>query len=180
MRIVAGERKGARLVAPRGPDTRPTSDMVREALFAILGDIAGATVLAPFAGSGALGLEALSRGAVRADFCELSAAALRALRANVERLGYADRCAVRRQDGRRRIRADAAAGRVYDLLLIDPPYRMLAALQDEIFLHLPQLLAPAGHLAVEGPADAPALGLPLDPVADRAYGGTRLTVLRRG
>src|SRR5438045_2681892 len=118
MRIVAGERKGARLLAPRGADTRPTSDLVREALFGILRDVAGAQVLDPFAGSGALGLEALSRGAARAEFCELSATALRALRANVERLGYADRCAVRRQDGRRRIRADAAAGRTYDLIVI--------------------------------------------------------------
>jgi 16S rRNA (guanine966-N2)-methyltransferase len=154
---------------------------VREALFSILGErVMDAEVLDLFAGSGALGLEALSRGAARADFCELSAAALRSLHANVERLGYADRCSVRRQDGRRRIRADAAAGRVYDLLLIDPPYRMLAALQHEIFLHLPQLLAPQGRLAVEGPAAAPAPTLPLARVAERDYGGTRLTVFRHG
>jgi 16S rRNA (guanine966-N2)-methyltransferase len=180
MRIVAGERKGARLAAPRGADTRPTSDMVREAVFAILGDVAGAGVLDPFAGSGALGLEALSRGAARVDFCERSAAALRALQTNVERLGYGERCSVRRQDGRRRIRADAAAGRRYDLIMIDPPYRMLPALQEEFVLHLPQLLAPAGRLVIEGPAGRPGLDLPLEPVADRAYGGTRVTVYRRG
>ena len=84
MRIVAGERGGTRLSAPRGDGTRPTRDRVREALFAILGDVEGADVLDAFAGSGALGLEALSRGAATAAFCETSTAALRALRENVE------------------------------------------------------------------------------------------------
>ena len=83
MRIVAGERKGMRLDAPAGRGTRPTSDRLRESLFSVLGDVSGLRVLDPFAGSGALGLEALSRGAVRADFCETAAPALRALRANV-------------------------------------------------------------------------------------------------
>jgi 16S rRNA (guanine966-N2)-methyltransferase len=178
VRIVAGERKGARLAAPAGADTRPTSDMVREAIFSILGDVAGAEVLDPFAGSGALGLEALSRGAARAEFCELRPAALRALAENVERLGYADRCAVRRQDGRRRLRADHARGRTYDLMLIDPPYRMLPVLQDEFLLHLPELLAPAGQLVIEGPAGEGSLPLPLQLVRSRVHGGTRLSVYR--
>ena len=178
MRIVAGERKGAGLIAPRGADTRPTSDMIREAIFSILGDVTGAGVLDPFAGSGALGLEALSRGAARADFCETSAAALRALRANVERLGYAERCLVRRQDGRRRLREDHAAGRTYDLMLIDPPYRMLAALQDEFLLHLPGLLAPGGRLVIEGPAGEGSLPLQLQLARSRVHGGTRVSVYR--
>ena len=78
MRIIAGERRGARLAAPAGRETRPTGDRAREALFAMLGDVAGLRVLDAFAGSGALGLEALSRGAAHATFWETSAAALRA------------------------------------------------------------------------------------------------------
>jgi 16S rRNA (guanine966-N2)-methyltransferase len=178
VRIVAGERKGARLAAPAGADTRPTSDMVREALFGILGDVGGATVLDPFAGSGALGLEALSRGAARAEFCELSAPALRALRENIQQLRYGERCTVRRQDGRRRLRADRAAGRTYDLMLIDPPYRMLPVLQDEFLLHLPGLLAPGGQLVIEGPAGEGSLPLPLQLVRSRVHGGTRVSVYR--
>ena len=81
MRIIAGERRGARLVAPAGRETRPTGDRAREALFAMLGDVAGLRVLDAFAGSGALGLEALSRGAAHATFWETSAAALRSIRA---------------------------------------------------------------------------------------------------
>jgi 16S rRNA (guanine966-N2)-methyltransferase len=178
MRIVAGQRKGARLTAPPGHDTRPTSDLAREALFAMLGDVSGAELLDPFAGSGALGLEALSRGAARAEFCELRPAALRVLRENVDRLGYTDRCTVRRQDGRRRLREDHAQGRTYDLMLIDPPYRMLPTLQDEFLLHLPALLAPGGRLVIEGPATEGSPELPLELVRSRVHGGTRLSVYR--
>src|SRR6185295_5984670 len=87
LRIVAGRWRGRRLVAPRGRDTRPTSDRVREALFSILGPLEGERVLDLFAGSGALGLEALSRGAASATLVERAPAALRALRDNVADLG---------------------------------------------------------------------------------------------
>ncbi len=178
MRVVAGERGGIRLTAPPDGRTRPTSDMIREALFSMLGEISGWTVLDPFAGSGALGLEALSRGAAQADFCELSAAALRALRANIERLGYADRCVVRRQDATRRMAADAAAERRYDLLLLDPPYRMLPELQETLCLHLPRITSPQGRVVVESASAAEAPRLPLETVVSRVHGDTRVTILR--
>jgi len=165
-----------RLESPRGGDTRPTSDMLREALFAILADVGGALVLDAFAGTGALGLEALSRGAAHADFCETSQPALRALRANVARLGYEERATVRRQDGRRRLASDHARGRAYDLLLFDPPYRMLGALQEDLRLHAPNLLRPGGRAVIEGPADSPGVQLPLPLVTDRVHGGSRLQV----
>jgi 16S rRNA (guanine966-N2)-methyltransferase len=179
MRIVAGERKGMRLDAPAGRGTRPTSDRLRESLFSVLGDVSGLRVLDAFAGSGALGLEALSRGAATAEFWETSAAALRALRANVERLGYADRSAVRRQDARRRLAAAADAGETYQLILLDPPYTMLAALQQEFSLHLPQLLVPAGLAVNESDAGAMPLALPLEMDTTRVHGAARLTVYRR-
>jgi 16S rRNA (guanine966-N2)-methyltransferase len=178
VRIVAGERKGVPLEAPPGRDTRPTSDRLREALFSILGDVSGLRVLDAFAGSGALGLEALSRGAGHAVFCETAPAALRALRANVERLGYRDRAEVRRQDGRRRIASDARAGAAYQLLLLDPPYRMLAALQADFSLHLPALLVPDGLAVIESAASAAPLDLPLSLDTTRVQGAARLTVYR--
>ncbi len=178
MRIVAGERKGLRLDAPAGLDTRPTSDRMREAMFSMLGDVGGLRVLDAFAGSGALGLEALSRGAAHAVFCDTSPAALRALRSNVERLGYRERVEVRRQDARRRMAADARAGVTYQLLLLDPPYRMLGALQAEFSLHLPALLVPEGLAVVESAATEPAPDLPLALDTTRVRGATRITVYR--
>jgi 16S rRNA (guanine966-N2)-methyltransferase len=180
MRIVAGERGGRRISAPRGAVTRPTSDRVREALFSILGDLGGVEVLDAFAGSGALGLEALSRGAATATFWETSTAALRALRGNVEALGFGDRTTVLRRDARRQMAADAAAGRRYGLILLDPPYRMLPALQRHFALHIPQLLAPGGLAVVESPGAAPALELPLPAHTSRRYGETRITVFAGG
>jgi 16S rRNA (guanine966-N2)-methyltransferase len=178
MRIVAGERKGFPLEAPPGRDTRPTSDRLREALFSIVGDVSGLTVLDAFAGSGALGLEALSRGAERAVFCETAPAALRVLRTNVARLEYGPRSTVRRQDARRRMAADAAEGERYELILLDPPYRMLPALQVPFALHLPLLLIPDGLAVVESPADTPPLELPLELDTTRTRGASRLTVYR--
>jgi 16S rRNA (guanine966-N2)-methyltransferase len=178
VRIVAGERRGARLDAPPGRDTRPTSDRLREALFSVLGDVSGLRLLDPFAGSGALGLEALSRGAAHAVFCDTSPVALRTLRGNVERLGYAGRTEIRRQDARRRMAADARAGTAYQLLLLDPPYRMLAALQAEFSLHLPALLVPDGLAVIESAAAEPPLDLPVTLDTTRVHGAARLTVYR--
>jgi 16S rRNA (guanine966-N2)-methyltransferase len=121
MRVVAGSAKGRPLVAPAGTSTRPTSDRVREALFNALhslGAVEGATVLDRFAGSGALGIEALSRGASHATFVERDRAALDALRTNLAAMGLGpDRATV--------VIGDAlthADERPYDLALLDPPY----------------------------------------------------------
>src|SRR3954451_22744652 len=125
MRIVAGELGGRRLRAPRGAATRPTADRAREALYARLGDVEGAQVLVLFAGRGALGFEALSRGAASCTFVDSDAGALAAVRANAEALGVADRCRLRRADFRRALRDEAAARRLYALVLVDPPYTLL-------------------------------------------------------
>lgn len=180
MRIVAGERKGTRLAAPGGRETRPTSDRVRESLFAILGDVAGADVLDAFAGSGALGFEALSRGAATVAFCDVDGAALAAVRENARRLRYADRCTVRRQDARRRLARDHAAGVTYDLVLLDPPYTMLPDLNDQLEAHLPAILAPGGRAVLERSAGERTPAPDLDVLAERVYGGTAITVWRRG
>lgn len=123
MRIIAGEWRGRNLKAPQGDTTRPTADRTRETLFSMLtsriGSFEGLLVADLFAGSGALGLEALSRGASEAIFVEQDAAALRALRANIANLRAQDRCDVRATS----VLTLGLAKRVPDLLLLDPPYQ---------------------------------------------------------
>ncbi len=124
-RIVAGTLGGRRLRVPSGRSTRPTSDRVREAMFSTLGDrVVGATVLDLFAGSGALGIEALSRGAAHATFVEHDGRAARVLRDNLDALGLQAR--VFGMDAARFVRELDAIGerRPYDLVLCDPPYQM--------------------------------------------------------
>ena len=128
MRIVGGAFRGRVLMAPMGRVTRPTADRVREALFDILlsaalaagkEDLAGTAVLDVFAGSGALGLEALSRGAARAAFIETASDPLAVIGENIRKLGVVDRATLLRFDATRPPKANAA----YDLVLLDPPYR---------------------------------------------------------
>ncbi len=118
MRIIAGSRKGARIFAPRGLDTRPTSDRVREAAFNLVGPVVGASVLDLFAGSGAMGLEALSRGAVSAVFVESDRDACRTIERNLEKLKLTG-ARVLCRDALQALATDT--GR-YDLVLCDPPY----------------------------------------------------------
>jgi 16S rRNA (guanine966-N2)-methyltransferase len=126
VRIVGGEFGGRRLVVPRDARVRPTADRVREAWMSILGGaLIGARVLDLYAGSGALGLEALSRGAASATFVELNPSSLAALRANVDVLGVADRSTVHRGDALH-FAGQLVAG-AFDLALADPPYTADAA-----------------------------------------------------
>jgi 16S rRNA (guanine966-N2)-methyltransferase len=152
MRIVAGELGGRRLRAPKGDATRPTTDRARESLFARLGPIDGLDALDPFAGSGALGLEALSRGAVSCLFAETSPAALACLRENIEALGVGERCRVRGQDARALLRAEAVAGCRYGLILLDPPYRLLARLLPALGPLVRAVAAPGALVALEAPS----------------------------
>ena len=122
MRIIAGRLGGRRLVAPRGLATRPTSDRVREALFSILGDIEGVAVLDLYAGSGALGLEALSRGASFATFVERARAPVLALRENIAALEVAAESVVFVAEVRAAIRALGKKGARVGLVFADPPY----------------------------------------------------------
>ena len=173
--MIAGRFGGRRLEAPRGAATRPTSDRVREALFSILGDrIAGARVLDLFAGSGALGIEALSRGAGAATFVDSAPAALKALRANLDVLGI-DAEVVRR-DARAFLRAASAAARQYDLVFLDPPYRLASALSRELAEALPPVLADGALVASESDRRAP-LELDFLPLeTERRYGDTLIRI----
>lgn len=167
MRIVAGEFRGRRLVAPTDRRVRPTADRVREAWMSILQDaLPGARVLDLYAGSGALGLEALSRGAATADFVELSSGSLAALRRNVADLGVEARVEVHRGDARRFVARLAPSA--YDVALADPPYnRDDAAELIALFRQAPF----ARILAVEHPARTALSG-----DETRRYGDTAITL----
>jgi 16S rRNA (guanine966-N2)-methyltransferase len=173
VRIIAGSRKGARIFAPRGSDTRPTGDRVREAAFNLIGPVDDATVLDLFAGSGAMGLEALSRGAARATFVERDGDAVRTIERNLDKLRL--KATVVRQDAVTALAREAGTGRKYDLVLLDPPYDMYADLQPQLARYLPAVLAEDGLLVVETDARVEP-ELPLALRTSRKYGSVRVTV----
>ncbi|MRR57600.1 MAG: 16S rRNA (guanine(966)-N(2))-methyltransferase RsmD [Deltaproteobacteria bacterium] len=127
MRIVGGSAGGRKLLTPRGLDTRPTSDKVKEALFSILagmmGPLDGCAVLDVFAGTGNLGIEALSRGAGRALFIDSGREAAAIIAKNLELSGFGDRAGVIARDFRSALTAMEAKGELFELIFIDPPYQ---------------------------------------------------------
>ena len=174
MRVISGQWSGRRLQAPRGEATRPTSDRVREALFSVLGTrVSDARVLDLFAGSGALGIEALSRGAAAATFVDAAPASVRAIRANLEALG--EDAEVVRADALRWLRGAPRRARQYDLVLLDPPYRRAAALGPALGEALRPVLAGGALVVAESDRRAPLeLGIPI--IDDRRYGDTRIRI----
>jgi len=169
--VIAGELGGRRLRAPRGAATRPTAERVREAVFSMLGELGGLRVLDLFAGSGALGIEALSRGAAHATFVERAPAPLAALRANLAALGLLERSTVRAGDALTALRGPGT----YDLVFLDPPYAMAEALAGELERALPAVLAAGARVVSESDRRAPpALALPLE--RERRYGDTLIRI----
>ncbi len=178
MRVIAGRYGGRRLMAPKGRTTRPTSDRVREALFAMLGDVAGARVLDLFAGTGALGVEALSRGALQAVFVERDQHAIDALQANLEALGLGETQALlRREDVAGALRRARKRKETYDLILIDPPYERALEWGPRLSAVLPALLTPGARVVVESDRRAP-LELELGFETERLYGDTAIGIHR--
>lgn len=180
MRIIAGSLGGRRLVAPKDRGTRPTADRVKEALFSILGDVHGLAVLDLYAGSGALGIEALSRGATRAVFVESAHDAEDAIRRNLASCGLGDRSRVVRstvERARKTLEKEAP----FDLVFADPPY-LGAAEAAPIVASLARDVAPAALLVLEHASrDDLELALAkarLDVVDRRTYGDTALSLLR--
>jgi 16S rRNA (guanine966-N2)-methyltransferase len=196
MRVIAGRLGGRRLRAPAGRVTRPTSDRVKEAVFAMLGDVEGLRVLDLFAGTGALGIEALSRGAKAAVFVERDAAALKVLSGNLTALGIAaELVEVRRADALDALRAAASRQETYDLVFIDPPYGRTRPASPasaassaerwgpELSAILPSLLSPGAHVVVESDRRVP-LELPHTGTGElllerhKRYGDTSITIHR--
>ncbi len=177
MRIVAGLHGGRRIAAPPGDTTRPTSDRVREALFSMLGPLDGHVVLDLFAGSGALGLEALSRGASRALFVERDRRALAALRSNVSALRLSEKQAIVRAGDAGRLARDAVArAEAYDLVFLDPPYRLAAGLGAVLGATLTGLLAPGARLVTESDRRTPMELTDVPLIQERRYGDTLIRI----
>ena len=174
LRVVAGEFGGRRLAAPRGAGARPTQDRVREALFSVLGPLGGVRVLDLFAGSGALGIEALSRGAREATFVDSDAAAARVVRQNLERIGV-EGARVFRADALSFLRGAARHGDRWDLVLCDPPYRLAHRLGATLGPLLAPVLETGGRIVCESSVKDP-LRLDLPLLDERRYGDTRIAV----
>jgi len=177
VRIVGGAKRGRLLKVPPGGVTRPTGEMVREAVFDALGPVAGLRVLDLFAGTGAMGLEALSRGARDCVFVEEDRGVCTVLRANIAALEYEAQCRVMHAGYLQAVRTFAQRRPGFDLLFLDPPYRMLSEVEAMVTPLLPSLLSNDGVAVVEGDRAMEAT-LGGDPVFDRAYGDTRVVMVR--
>jgi 16S rRNA (guanine966-N2)-methyltransferase len=169
VRVVAGELRGRRIEAPRGAVVRPTADRVREAIFSILGDVAGARVLDLYCGTGALGIEAVSRGVASATLVDTRTATVRR---NVRGLGLEDRCTIVRSDALRYLRR---AGERFDLIFCDPPYKLADRLGAGLDPLIPEFLAERGRVIVESSKREP-LRLSLPILVERRYGDTTIAV----
>ncbi len=176
MRIIAGELKGQRLVAPRGWKVRPTSDRVREAIFSALGErVAGARVLDLYCGTGALAIEALSRGAASAVLVDRDT---RPALGNVQRLGLEGRAELVGADVGRwlaQVSPAPAAGK-FDLVFVDAPYKLADRVSEDLNTHLPQLLAADGRAVIESGARRPLRIDSLEPLRQRRYGAADVTI----
>jgi 16S rRNA (guanine966-N2)-methyltransferase len=176
VRVIAGELKGQRLVAPKGWKVRPTSDRVREAIFSTLGNrVAGATVLDLYCGTGALAIEALSRGAERAVLVDHDT---RPALGNVQRLGLGDRAELVRADVARwlgQVSAASFAGN-FDLVFVDAPYKLADRVAQDLNNHLPKLLSSGGRAVVESGARRPLRIDSLEPLRQRRYGAADVSI----
>ncbi|MEL7030295.1 MAG: 16S rRNA (guanine(966)-N(2))-methyltransferase RsmD [Pseudomonadota bacterium] len=185
MRIIGGEWRGRRLSAPKGMTSRPTTDRVRESLFNLLAhrdgfSFDGARVIDLFAGSGALGFEALSRGAAFALFVETNAAARGAIRETIEAFGQFGRTRIHRRDALALGEKPAGLGAPFDLAFLDPPYRKGLAPPALEALAKGGWLSPAALAVVETASDEPTSAAPgFDADDVRVYGDTRIEILVR-
>jgi 16S rRNA (guanine(966)-N(2))-methyltransferase RsmD len=170
MRVIAGELKGQRLVAPKGWKVRPTSDRVREAIFSALG-----ARVDLYCGTGALAIEALSRGAERAVLVDRDT---RPALGNVQRLGLAERAELVRADVGRwlgQVSSASFAGK-FDLVFVDAPYKLADRVAQDLNTHLPRLLADGGRAVVESGARRPLQIDALEPLRQRRYGAADVSI----
>ena len=178
MRIIAGTARGRTLIAPKGQSTRPTQDYVRESLFNIIQrDVPGATVLDLFAGSGALALEALSRGAESAVLADKARPAVDCIRRNIDALVFSDQAVFLQADWRKTLRQPF--DRPFDLVFLDPPYSLALYREITDTLNDQKLLADGALIVIEHRRDVPVSLSPLFALTDhRNYGDTEIDFYR--
>jgi 16S rRNA (guanine966-N2)-methyltransferase len=176
IRIIAGSKRGHRIKVVTAEGVRPTSERVREAIFDALGPVTGLRVLDLFAGTGGMGLEALSRGAGHCTFVEADAVVAKVLRSNVADLEFESMSRIVVRDYLSAATRLAAESRAFDLLFLDPPYRMLPEVEARLEPFLPGLLGEDGLAVIEGPRASSAC-FARAAVFDRAYGDTRVIMI---
>lgn len=175
MRVVAGRLKGRQFEAPRGHRTHPMGDKVRGALFSVLGDITGLTVLDAYAGSGALSIEAISRGAASALAIEVDKTAHQTIAGNIERLGLSEQMIVMRKNVGGWSRNNQQ--KQFDLVLVDPPYDDL---NPKVIQRLVAILKPGGVFVLSWPAQEPARDFDeLTLLTTKNYGDAQLVFYRK-
>lgn len=182
MRVISGIAKGRKLYTPKGRDIRPTSDMVKEAMFNIIGHSAhGARVLDLFAGTGNLGIEALSRGAKEAYFVDSDIKSIELVKKNLEVTGLKEKAVVIRADTDRAVKRFIRDGQKFDLIFLDPPYRISVSFLDAIlFMMSSDVLSLEGLLVLEHSAKVEPRhikGLTIE--TTRTYGDTTITFYRK-
>src|ERR1700761_9272603 len=174
MRVIAGELKGQQLMAPKGWKVRPTSERVREAIFSTLGArVEDASVLDLYCGTGALAIEALSRGAARATLVDRDT---RPALGNVERLGLRDRALLIRAGAGSWLASAAGQAERFDIVFVDAPYRLAPDLAAELDTHLPGVLAPGGRAVIESGARRPLTIKTLQRLRQRRYGAADVSI----
>ena len=179
MRVIAGSAKGRRLVTPEGMNTRPTTDMLKEALFGMIQfDVPEAEFLDLFAGSGGIGIEALSRGAVSLDAVEQDAKALNCIRTNLKTVGFTEKAKVWPMSVERALQQFAQQGRRFDMIFMDPPY--LRGWEEKVAALISEygLLKPDGVLIVESSSETIVRVSGLDVVKEKVYKTTRFTFMQ--
>ena len=182
MRVIAGVAKGRKLVAPKGRRIRPTADRVKESLFSIIADrIKGSAVLDLYAGTGALAIEALSRGAAAATLVDSDETAVAAIHRNLEETGLAERAAVVRAPVTQALDRLTSEARAFDLLFLDPPYKIEAAGLEIVLAKAAGCLRQRGLIVLEHRPDLPEVEVSpgLVMVDRRRYGDTGLSFYKK-
>jgi len=182
LRVISGTAKGRALYAPNGLAARPTAAMAREALFNVLNDVEGYTVLDLFAGTGAVGIEALSRGAKSAVFVDISRENIEIVNKNIEKTGFIEKAEIYLQDANRAAKSLLEKHRVFDIIYIDPPYDKSIEFLSEILKNVEAIMDVDGICIIERRKndDVPEYGkLGFVEVKTKIYSGTSITFLRK-
>ena len=180
MYIITGQAKGREIKTPRGSNVRPTTSRVKKSIFDILGDIKGNSVLDIFAGSGNLGIEALSRGARQATFIENDKNVLRYLRENIHSCGYVEQSTVLNFDFKKALSILTKNGNQFEIIFIDPPYAVFKDISvNDLILLCDKVLSENGEIVIEHNVKTDIVISDFD-IRTKKYGGTLVSFVRRG